>query len=542
MSGWSGGNVTDWFIAATAINNGTAKYAEEVNIVLSDGTTPAWSPLTEANLMDGGLSVERSISPSGTAWFGSSIINKCIITIENFDHTFDGVDFMEAAVTPYVYVTYLVRDDCTDGVTPNIPHTDGTLGQDNTYKIPMGKFTVTKVTSQSGRVKLECLDDMRKFNVGIPYSTFSNGDSMRAIVQKMCTYCGVTYGSWKYGTTITTIPHTSEYSGRELLEGFGSYATDATDSWGYPYINPAGNLTFGNLTYADFSPLYHQRKTLVTSYYTFSHSDSTPNAIYCQYINEDGTIKTKSPNASAGDYMISSKLNSYTKQIALATLTNSAMYGDGGIPSYTIGSISVPENPLINAGEVIHMVENRTGNEYDLVASRVLYTFGKNTIVDSYGQSIQENLESGYTSGERIIQDIQTTLPDMIDAKLATFYPARVESSNGDYSLRMQNDGNLVIYHNGSADWYIGSQRHSVPMLKSTTVSGTTNTNGQVNLGLTLATTCIVDIYTTTNTTTKVIPYAGSATTWWASCRKVSDDSKVASTALTFNIRYYDLS
>lgn len=453
MSGWSGGDYTDWFIAAVAVNDGTAKFSEEVNITLADGTTPAWSPLTESDLIDGGLSVERAISPSGTAWFGSSIINKCIVTIENFDHTYDAVDFMGATVVGYVYCTYLVRDDCSDGVSQNVPHTYGTLGQDYTVKIPLGTFTVTRVTSQSGRVRLECLDDMRKFNVGIPRTTFSNGDTMKQLVQKICNYCGVTLGIWDVGPTVARIPATSEYSGRELLESFACFSVGATDAWKYPYIDENGRLQEGNVVDSDFMPLRHLRKGLVTSYYTFNHSDTTPNNIYCQYINEDGTVKIANSYAPADAYLVSSKINAYTKQFSTAALQTSADWGSGGIPGYTIGTITVPENPFINAGEVIHVTENRTGNEYDLVASRVLYTFGKNTVIDSYGQTLQENLENGYTSGERIIQDINATLPDMIDAQIATHTFDRLTSGNGTYTFRMQNDGNAVLYNGSTAEW-----------------------------------------------------------------------------------------
>lgn len=451
MSGWSGGDFRDWFIAAKAINDGTAKFSEEVRITLSDHVS--LYTLTEADLIDGGLSVERAISPSGTAWFGSSIINKCTVTIENFDHSYDDVDFMDATVVAYVYCTYLVRDDCSDGVQDNVEHYYGTLGENYTHKIPLGTFTVTKVTSQSGRVKLECLDDMRKFNVGIPWTTFSNGDTMRQIVQKICTYCGVTLRAWNVGPTVPKIPSTSEYSGRELLESFASYSVGATDAWCYPFIDENGELQSGNVVEADFMPLRHLRKGLVTSYYSFTHSDTTPTRIYCQYINEDGTIKYKSSSASADSYMISSKLNAYTKQFPAADMQLSADTGDGGVYPYTIGSITVPENPFINAGEVIHVTENRTGKEYDLIASRVLYTFGRHTVIDSYGQTIQENLESGYTSGERIIQDIQTTLPDMIDEQIATHTLDRLTSTNSSYTFRMQSDGNAVLYNGSTAKW-----------------------------------------------------------------------------------------
>lgn len=80
--------------------------------------------------------------------------------------------------------------------------------------------------------------------------------------------------------------------------------------------------------------------------------------------------------------------------------------------------------------------------------------------------------------------------------------------------------------------------------IKTATVSISTNTNGQAALtDYFAATHFVLNAYTQTNTTTRITPYIGAVTgQWWISCRKVSDDSKVASTALDVTIAYIDLS
>ena len=315
----------------------------------------------------------------------------------------------------------------------------------------------------------------------------------------------------------------------------------------FVFMNNVGEIDCKTVNYTDY--VANGYTDLVTSQYNFQFSDYIEPRVW-NYLNPDGTVRVSdtSSSASSNPYALSATCGPFISQLSDADLLTYA----GGIMafqitslSYYLADVSAVENPLVEAGDGIYITDVLTNTSKLIIASNVQYTFGRATQIHSYGRPIRENNNSGYTQSEYYAQqnaNVLSQAQSYTDSQLASWYPARVESPNGDYSLRMQNDGNLVIYYNGSADWYIGSQRHSVPMLKSTTASGTTNTNGQVNLGLTLATTCIVDIYTTTNTTTKVIPYAGSATTWWASCRKVSDDSKVASTALTFNIRYYDLS
>lgn len=69
----------------------------------------------------------------------------------------------------------------------------------------------------------------------------------------------------------------------------------------------------------------------------------------------------------------------------------------------------------------------------------------------------------------------------------------------------------------------------------------TTNTNGQaaLNLPAVAPDIFVLGVWTKTNTTTKIEPYIGATSgQWWISCRRVSDDSKVASTSLSVNIAY----
>ena len=505
-----------------AINNSTAKFKQYVVVTLKDGITIYnWD---DTELYQGGITLENAICGANQFPIGTMVTGKCVIKVFDTARQYPAVDFYDARIEPFIEVEFEYGGSTVSSM------------------FDKGKFTCNSQKWNNGVFTIEGLDDIELLNQAFDSSWFGTTETGTNIIRTTCSQCGITLSSHftNMGVSETLTIPSDTMTCREVVQ-------DLIKTGEYIFMNNVGEIDWG---YVGYTPTVVGGHTdLVTSQYNFQFSDYIEPRVW-NYLNPDGTVRVSdtSSSASSNPYALSATCGPFISQLSDADLLTYA----GGIMafqitslSYYLADVSAVGNPLVEAGDGIYITDVLTNTSKLIIASNVQYTFGRATQIHSYGRPIRENNNSGYTQSEYYAQqnaNVLSQAQSYTDSQLASWYPARVESPNGDYSLRMQNDGNLVIYYNGSADWYIGSQRHSVPMLKSTTASGTTNTNGQVNLGLTLATTCIVDIYTTTNTTTKVIPYAGSATTWWASCRKVSDDSKVASTALTFNIRYYDLS
>jgi len=113
--------------------------------------------------------------------------------------------------------------------------------------------------------------------------------------------------------------------------------------------------------------------------------------------------------------------------------------------------------------------------------------------------------------------------------------------TSGDYALYMQADGNLVIYHNGTAVWAIGKDYSKVPELKSTSGTYTTNGNGNVDIGLSISGNVVLAIYCTGNNNTIITPLKGG-TNWWASCVSAqAARTPIAETAVAMKIYYYKI-
>ena len=508
-----------------AINNSTAKFKQYVVVTLKDGITIYnWD---DTELYQGGITLENAICGANQFPIGTMVTGKCVIKVFDTARQYPAVDFYDARIEPYIEVEFEYGGSTVSSI------------------FDKGKYTCKSQKWNNGVFTIEGLDDIELLNQAFDSSWFGTTASAQIIARTIATQCGITMSSNYYSYPPTpsetvTVP-TGNMTCRSVLQ-------DMAGTGYFVFMNNVGEIDCKTVNYTDY--VANGYTDLVTSQYNFQFSDYIEPREFV-YVNSQGGPMYYSSSADPSDnpYYLEVVLGPILEQLG-GTSPGLAGYAAGiitrlGALGYYLADVSAVGNPLVEAGDGIYITDVLTNTSKLIIASNVQYTFGRATQIHSYGRPIRENNNSGYTQSEYYAQqnaNVLSQAQSYTDSQLASWYPARVESPNGDYSLRMQNDGNLVIYYNGSADWYIGSQRHSVPMLKSTTASGTTNTNGQVNLGLTLATTCIVDIYTTTNTTTKVIPYAGSATTWWASCRKVSDDSKVASTALTFNIRYYDLS
>ena len=136
------------------------------DITLSDNTV---LKLDDTDIIQGGMEFEDATSGTSSFQIGAAIINKHILTIQNFDGKFDTYDFTGATVIPYV----------------------GLQLSETVESLKKGFYTVDEPNAVGGIISLECLDNMHKFERPFKEVTLNFPTTAGNALQVICIYCGV---------------------------------------------------------------------------------------------------------------------------------------------------------------------------------------------------------------------------------------------------------------------------------------------------------------------------------------------------------------
>ena len=165
-------DVSREFLAEVAGDNRNFLYY--MDFVLDDGTI---LHLTNADLWQGGLTIEVAVSTEESIDVGSTIINQCTIILDNINEQFDAYDFAGAKVTVSIGL--------------EIPGENNTS---NIERFQKGIFTVDSVMYDSSLVTLTCLDNMVRFDQPIDKSLLTFPTNLRSLVNRVCQIRSVTDG------------------------------------------------------------------------------------------------------------------------------------------------------------------------------------------------------------------------------------------------------------------------------------------------------------------------------------------------------------
>ena len=133
--------------------------------------------LTNADFMQGSVSFTDSMSGMNEIKLGAVVTNSFSATLNNYDGRFDNWTWTEIEVWFGVNGEWIHR----------------------------GKFIIDRPSSVGATVKIECYDYMDKLNKyfnGLIVTTYPV--TYKALVQAICTACGVTFGTWS-----SSIPNTN---------------------------------------------------------------------------------------------------------------------------------------------------------------------------------------------------------------------------------------------------------------------------------------------------------------------------------------------
>ena len=154
--------------------NGNVSFLGYADITLSDDTVLY---LTNENFWNGGVSIEDAVSNDNTFEIGSTIINKCTLTINNIYDDFSDYDFSNAKVIVYIGL--------------ELP--DGTI-----EKIRKGTYTVDETQYDGSIISLSCLDNMSKFDKTYTESSLQYPATLNQIVLDACNVCGVSLQTYDF--------------------------------------------------------------------------------------------------------------------------------------------------------------------------------------------------------------------------------------------------------------------------------------------------------------------------------------------------------
>ena len=366
-------------------------WTERVVFTLSDNSTLV---ATGANIWQGGISLEDTVSDSGTFEIGSTHINQATIVlyngewlaIEDVDFNIDTEGCLILNGEPVTYEAVYDNIDFTDAkVEVFIGLPDFTLIQKGTY-------IVSDYAKDDGLVTIICYDNMHKFSrvfdedndtaVVFP-STLGN------IVSVACANCGVVLGTPNFSHYDLVI--SEKPSGFDSLTYREIIGYAAMISVGFARCNRQGQLEIkwfdSNASHAIQGMYDHHQGELVeitgvklNQHYTYETST----------VLDDGTVDVSSEERDVDlyhgtdDYRVSLEYNPLIEMANAQTICNWIGTAIEGM-QFSIYDLTWPSDFTIEAGDVATVtdIKNQTAN---ILVSRVTFSTGD-------VQSIESNAE-----------------------------------------------------------------------------------------------------------------------------------------------------
>lgn len=364
--------------------------------------------VTNANIWQGGLTIEQSVSSDGFFEIGSTHVGQMTVTLVD---TFDDIDFQNATV-----VVSMAKDS-------------NTLQQ-------IGVYTVVRSERDNGILGITAYDNMTLLSE--PYTTSLSFPS--------------TYGAMAneiVGTTIqfdgstTAVQSAPEFEAETTKREVLGYIAQAC---GYNVkCNSSGYIEFVRYNMSGFntSGAYHE----ISSLFDFHHS-YYPVVITGAKVIVRTIVTTTDPDT--GETTSEEVVNTYTSgtddyQIViegnpLITAANGQLVANtifatfGGVEFYT-GSVSHLSDLSIKASDIMK-VTDRTNTTYPMLVSSTQISTGSPQL----SQSFAEEPASKLSVQPSIIDRVQTSVRQaLLDAKNA--------QNKGDYAARIAGNTNQYFWH-----------------------------------------------------------------------------------------------
>ena len=311
--------------------------------------------LTDSDFMMGSVSFTDSISGMNEITFGSVVTNTFTATLVNTDGRFDNWRWNRISVE---------------------------FGYGNEW-ISRGVYNIDRPETIGSTVKIECYDDMDKLNQyfkGFITQTFPV--TYKALIQAICTACGVTFGTWASGIPNTNVTALVASAFNEsttcrqvvswILEVCGAYAriNPVTHQLDCKVWNSTGGY---NLTGVKDQSIYIDDVTITgVRAYTYNTNDEYDYAT----AGTDGYVV----------YIMDNPFVSATNKadIAAQALTNG---GGGSVRPFTA---TIFGDPAMEAGDIVTFTDRRN-NTYTSVITSLTYNLNGTMRVSCDAKTPQDN-------------------------------------------------------------------------------------------------------------------------------------------------------
>lgn len=186
-------------------------------------------PITEQDVVSGGMSINRYCLSGNRIEVGSAIAAELTLKLDNVDGRFDDVAFEGAELFVRVGVK---KWDARRWENANL------------YYVPMGYFTVDEVPRKLASITLTALDRMVLFDKSVDGSLLAFPTTVDALLSRICDICNVPLGInvgelLNHGYEIAAMPEEDDLTYRQLL----AWIAEITGTCAY--IDWDGRLVLG---------------------------------------------------------------------------------------------------------------------------------------------------------------------------------------------------------------------------------------------------------------------------------------------------------
>ena len=329
--------------------------------------------VTNANILFSGLEIEDSVGSDTTFnVLGSTIINKCSLTLYNGDEAYSEYDFEGAHVAVYT-----------------------ALDIDNTIEtIQLGVYTIDEANYTTSSIVLSMLDNMSKFDISYNESQLTYPATLGDIVTEACLRCGVTFNSagsdFVYDTfTVDAPPNSSVCTFRDVIGWV------ATINGTFASCNSAGQLEFKWFDTSNTTNL-----PSIESLYAqdIAVSDITITGITVAVSDTETGAVTES-STGTDDYTITVKDNPFITLDNIDTVRDQIANKILGL-SFRRCNVTCVSNPLLEAGDTALLTDTK-GNEHLILITRVTFSPTANQKVVCGADTPSRNSATLYSSDTR---------------------------------------------------------------------------------------------------------------------------------------------
>ena len=390
-------------------------WKEVLNFSLKNGGTLT---ATQANIWQGSLTIEQSVSADDTFELGSTHIGQMTVTLADLqvsqiqDATFslntEGHLILDGERVPYQ--TVYANVDFTDAVVVVY------MAQDDDTLTQMGVYNVVQTTRDDGIISITAYDNMDKLSEVYTTSlTFPStyGAMANEITGQLLTFDGSS-------TAVAEKPEAEDLTKREVL----GYIAQAC---GYNVLcNPQGYFQFVRYNLSGFSTQgqYHE----ISGLYSFHHSQYPVVITGVKVIVTDEEMTT---DPDTGDTVAEIVTHEYTagtdayqlviEENPLITTTNGQAVADalyalyGNVEFYT-GDVSHLSDLSIKASDIMK-VTDRHNNTFPMLVSRTVISTGSAQSTSSYAEEPSRKIVTQPSQMSRIQNSVKQVAVDAKNGK-----------------------------------------------------------------------------------------------------------------------------